>query len=289
MTIIMKLTLKNSDSSDNERLTIRKEEIPCMDSSWHYHPQYELLYISQSTGIRFVGDNVSPFVPGELVLVGPYLPHLWRNDPSYYSEVETIMVKTIVIKFQKNFIGEGTFNNPEFHEINHLLEQSSYGVSFGKKTSKKLNAELLGILDLSPAEQSIKLLDILCRLSLSVDKKMLSTTDMRQYTAEHSQRIDSILKYISDNYANEISLKDVSEVACMTTNSFCRFFKKTTNKSFTEFLNEIRVKNAARLLVQEDLPISDICVRVGYNSITNFYRQFVQIMGVTPKGYRLNL
>ena len=81
MTIIMKLTLKNSDSSDNERLTIRKEEIPCMDSSWHYHPQYELLYISQSTGIRFVGDNVSPFVPGELVLVGPYLPHLWRNEP----------------------------------------------------------------------------------------------------------------------------------------------------------------------------------------------------------------
>ena len=91
------------------------------------------------------------------------------------------------------------------------------------------------------------------------------------------------------NYENEITLNDVSEVACMTTNSFCRFFKKMTNKSFTEFLNEIRIKNAARLLAQVDLSISDICVRVGYNSITNFYRQFVLIMGVTPKNYRLNL
>lgn len=285
----MKLTLKNSDSSDNERLTIRKEEIPCMDSSWHYHPQYELLYISQSTGIRFVGDNVSPFVPGELVLVGPYLPHLWRNDPSYYSEEETIMVKTIVIKFQKNFIGEGTFNNPEFHEINHLLEQSSYGVSFGKKTSRKLHKELIEINDLTSAEKSIKLLDILCRLSVATDKVVLSSTDMRQYTTDNSQRIDTVLKYISANYATEINLKDVADVACMTTNSFCRFFKKMTNKSFTEFLNEIRIRNAARLLVQEDLSISDICEQVGYNSITNFYRQFVQIMDITPKGYRQTL
>lgn len=289
MTIIMKLTLKNLDSSDNERLIIRKEEIPCMDSSWHYHPQYELLYISQSTGIRFVGDNVSPFVPGELVLVGPYLPHLWRNDPSYYSEEETIMVKTIVIKFQKNFIGEGTFNNPEFHEINHLLEQSSYGVSFGKKTSRKLHKELIEINDLTSAEKSIKLLDILCRLSVATDKVVLSSTDMRQYTTDNSQRIDTVLKYISANYATEINLKDVADVACMTTNSFCRFFKKMTNKSFTEFLNEIRIRNAARLLVQEDLSISDICEQVGYNSITNFYRQFVQIMDITPKGYRQTL
>ena len=147
----------------------------------------------------------------------------------------------------------------------------------------------MGIVDLSPAEQSIKLLDLLCRLSRAEDKKILSSTDMRQYTTEHSQRIDMILKYISDNYAQEINLKDVSDIACMTTNSFCRFFKKITNKSFTEFLNEIRIRNAARLLIQEDLSIAEICNLVGYNSITNFYRQFVQIMHTTPKGYRINL
>lgn len=281
----MKLVLKSTDSFINERLDIVRKEIPCLDSSWHYHAQYELLYISKSLGIRFVGDNVSQFFPGELVLVGPYLPHLWRNDPSYYKEDDTNKVKTIILKFTRDFIGEGTFDHPEFADINQMLKQSKYGVSFGKEIGKSLHKELIGIVDLSPAAQSIKLLDILHRLSLTKDKKVLSSTDMRQTTTKDSQRIDTVLKYISDNYASQISLQDVSDIACMTTNSFCRFFKKTTNKSFTRFLNEVRIRNASRLLVQESLPVSEVCYMVGYNSITNFNRQFKHILGSTPKGY----
>lgn len=283
----MKLVLKNTDSFVKERLNIHKNEVPCLDSSWHYHPQYELIYISKSTGIRFVGDSVSHFSPGDLVLVGAYLPHLWRNDPSYYKDDDSMKVKTIVLKFTKDFIGKGTFNNPEFVEIKHLLEESKFGVCFGKDISKKLHDELIGIPDLSPAEQSIKLLDLLRKLSLTSKKEVLSSTDMRQYTTENSHRIDKVLKFISDNYESEINLQNVADIACMTTNSFCRFFKKMTNKSFTQFLNEVRVRNASRLLVQEDLPVTDVCYRVGYRSITNFYRQFKQIMGCTPKDYRL--
>lgn len=285
----MKLILKNTDSFTNERLNITKKEIPCLDSSWHYHAQFELLYISQSNGIRFVGDSVSQFFPGDLVLVGPYLPHLWRNDPSYYAEDDINKVKTIVIKFTRNFVGEGTFNNPEFAEINQLLEDSNYGVSFGNKTSKKMHGDLMGIIDLTPAQQSIKLMDLLCRLSMTDDKEMLSSTDMRQYTTENSQRLDTVLKYISVNYTEEISLDDVADVACMTTNSFCRFFKKMTNKSFTKFLNEVRIRNASRLLVQEEYSISEVCYSVGYKSITNFNKQFKQITGSTPRTYRETL
>jgi len=282
----MKLILKNTDSFVNERLNITKKEIPCLDSSWHYHAQYELLYISQSNGIRFVGDSVSQFFPGDLVLVGPYLPHLWRNDASYYKEKDTNKVKTIILKFTKDFIGKGTFNTPEFSDINYMLEQSKFGVCFGKSISKKLHNELIGIIDLSPAQQSIKLLDMLCRLSLTDDRTVLSFTDMRQYTTENSHRLDTVLKYISDNYANYISLNDVADISCMTTNSFCRFFKKMTNKSFIRFLNEVRIRNASRLLVQDDFPVSEVCYMVGYKSITNFNKQFKQIMGSTPKGYR---
>lgn len=282
----MKLVLKNTDSPLKERLDITKKEIPCLDSSWHYHPQYELLYISQSHGIRFVGDSVSQFSPGDLVLVGPYLPHLWRNDPSFYNEDDVNEVKTIVLKFTKDFIGEGTFKLPEFIEINKLLEESKYGVSFGREVSEAFHDDLMGIIDLPPASQTIKLLDMLYRLSLTEDKSVLSSTDMRQYTTDNSQRIDTVIKYISINYANYISLEDVSEVACMTTNSFCRFFKKMTNKSFTEFLNEVRIRNASRILAQEDMPVSEVCYSVGYNSITNFNRQFKKIMGNTPKDYR---
>jgi len=285
----MKLILKNTDSFKNERLDITKKEIPCLDSSWHYHPQYELLYISKSNGIRFVGDSVSQFFPGDLVLVGPYLPHLWRNDPSFYKEDETNKVKTIVLKFTKDFIGEGTFNLPEFSGVNRLLEQSKFGVGFGKDVSRLLHNDLVGILELTAAEQSIKMLDILCKLSLTEEKNVLSSTDMRQYTTDNSQRLDDVLKYISDNYGNDISLQDVSDVACMTTNSFCRFFKKMTNKSYVQFLNEVRIRNASRLLAQEDFPVSDVCYKVGYNSITNFNKQFKQIMGCTPNNYRSTL
>ena len=282
----MKLVLKSPESVFSNRLNIIEKELPCLDSAWHYHPEFELLYISKSTGIRFVGDSVSQFFPGDLVLVGAYVPHLWRNDSSYYQNEDVKQVKTIVIKFLQNFIGEGTFKNPEFAEINHLLEQSKFGVSFGNKISQKLHHELIEIPHLSTGEQSIKLLDLLFRLSLTEDKDVLSSTDMRQYDTGTSQRLDEVIKFISDNYASNINLQDVSDIACLTTNSFCRFFKKMTNKSFTQFLNEIRIRNASRLLIQENLPVSEVCDMVGYNSITNFNRQFKQIMGCTPQTYR---
>lgn len=282
----MKLVLKNTGNSVSERLNILKKEVPCLDAAWHYHAQFELLYISQSTGIRFVGDNVSPFSPGELVLVGPYLPHLWRNDISYYTGDDSKQVKTIITKFNKEFLGEGTFNIPYFAEINKMLDESKFGISFGTITSNDLREEIINLAEIPQVEQSIKLLHILHQLSIATDKEVLSSSDMRQYTSENSDRIDVILKYISDNYISYITLNEIAEVACMTTNSFCRFFRKMTNKSFIQFLNEVRIRNASRLLVQEDFPVSDVCYIVGFKSITNFNKQFKQIMGCTPKYYR---
>lgn len=282
----MKLVLKRPTNLRNERLHIHCKEVPCLDSAWHYHPAYELLYISKSSGIRFVGDSVAHFSPGDLVLVGSNLPHLWRNDPSYYEASSTNPVKTVVIKFRKDFIGEKTFSYPEFSAINQMLEEAKYGLYFGQKISKKLHGELIQIVDLHPAEQSIKLLGLLHQLSQTGNRKRLSSTDMRQYSTESSQRIDLVIKYISDHYASNIYLQDVADIACMTTNSFCRFFKKMTNKSFTQFLNEVRVRNATRLLLEDNLSVSQVCYMVGYNSITNFYKQFKQIMGSTPNHYR---
>ncbi len=285
----MKLVLKNIDCFYDERFhTICKED-PCLDASWHYHPQYELIYTSKSNGIRFVGDSVSQFFPGDLVLVGANLPHLWRNDPSYYKEGSEKKVKTVVLKFMKDFMGEGTFKHPEFASINQMLEQSKFGVCFGKKVGEKFHDELIGIVDLPQGEQMIKFLHLLYQLSLTEDRQVLSSADMRQYSSEPSHRLDKVIKFISDNYADNINLQDVSDIACMTTTSFCRFFKRMTNKSFTQFLNEIRVRNASRMLLEDNITVSEICYKVGYNSITNFYMQFKQIMGSTPKDYRKTL
>ncbi|WP_299838822.1 AraC family transcriptional regulator [uncultured Tenacibaculum sp.] len=283
----MKLVLKHPEEITNKKLSVSKNTTPCLDSSWHYHSQYELIYISVSHGIRFVGDSVSRFQPGDLVLVGPYLPHLWLNEPAdYKDQPDNKKVNTIVVKFTEDFIGTDTFKNPEFLKINKILKESKYGISFGQHVSDKLHNELMGLNKLSYTEQAIKLLNILNQLSLTSSKEVLSSTDMRQYTSINSTRIDTVLKYISDNYSKNISLEDISQVACMTTNSFCRFFKKVTNKSFTQFLNEVRIRNASRYLAQNNLSVSEVSYLVGYNSITNFNKQFKQIMGSTPKSYR---
>lgn len=285
----MKLVLKNTISFSNQRFYVRCNEQPCLDASWHYHPEFELLYISKSSGIRFVGDSVSPFFPGDLVLVGPYVPHLWRNTPSYYQENSEENVQTVVLKFTKDFIGQSTFQLSEFSEINSMLEESKFGIHFSKITSQDLHQELLDIINVPPPVQLIQLLKVLYKLSQEKNKTVLSSTDMRQYNTKPAHRLDEVLKYISDNYANKITLNNVADIACMTTNSFCRFFKKMTNKSFTQFLNEVRVRNASRLLLQNDLTVTDVCYMVGYNSMTNFYKQFKEITGYTPNGYRRHI
>lgn len=284
----MKLVLKKSDSVVEKKLNIYTRNVPCLDAVWHYHPEFELLYISKSNGIRFVGDSVAPFFAGDLVLVGSYIPHLWRNDPSYYKEDNTQSVNTIVTRFTNDFLGNEFFTKPEFYGISKLLEDCKFGLSFSKEISAPLHHSLTSLPELSKTEQHIRLLEILYKLSLVSENQrvILSSSDMSQTKSESSEKIDTVLKFISDNYASNISLDEISGVACMTTNSFCRFFKKMTNKSFTQFLNEIRIKNASRILVQDNIPISEVCYIVGFNSITNFNKQFKIIMGSTPKQFR---
>ncbi|MGJ8743989.1 AraC family transcriptional regulator [Polaribacter sp.] len=273
------------------KVKIEERVIPSLNVAWHFHIEFEIVYITKSHGIRFVGDNVSPFFPGDLVLVGSLLPHLWRSDPSYYDPEnpdKTNCVKTIVTKFTEDFLGQDFFKIHEFQKINKLLEEAKFGIYFSKEVSKRLHNHIIELPKLPRTEQYIKLLDLLYQLSLVdvEDRVVLSSSDMRQSTKESSERIDNVLRYISDNYASKIDLREISEVACLTTNSFCRFFKKTTNKSFTQFLNEIRIRNASRILIQQNSPISEVCYNVGFNSITNFNKQFKQIMGVTPKMFR---
>ena len=283
----MKLILNEIEDFFKRKLNVIKKDDPCFDTSWHYHPQYELIYISKSKGIRFVGDNVSQFSSGDLVLVGSNLPHLWLNDMLFQTKEEDVEI--IVLKFTDNFIGENTFNNPEFTEIKKMLDQSKFGINFGDDMVQSLHSELIDITNISYPEQLIKFIGILNKLSLATDKKELSTTNMCIATNDSYERIDVILKHISDHYTREISLNEIANIANMTTNSFCRFFKKTTKKSFTEFLNEIRVRNASRILIQEKLPIADVSFKAGFNSTTNFNKQFKQIMGSTPKEFRLEI
>ena len=281
----MKLQLKQSKSFFSEKLLSYQYDQPCLDASWHYHKEYELLYVSKGSGIRFVGDSVQEFNEGELVLVGAYLPHLWRNDLSSKIDADS-NVKIVVIKFLKDFIGKGVFENPEFYAVKDMLKSADLGVLFSKETSQEFKDRLLGFDNLNAPEKSIELLSLLHELSQEKIEKQISTLDMRQYSSENGSKLDEVMKFISINFASSISLKDVAEIACMTENSFCRYFKNLTNKSFVKFLNEVRIRNAAKLLVSTNKSISEIAMEVGFPSITNFNKQFKIVQSETPKIYR---
>lgn len=282
----MKLVLKDTVRSADSCFVVKEQTVPCLDQSWHFHSEFELILITRSSGIRFVGDSVSRFLPGDLVLVGPNLPHLWRNNPSYYAEDSEKSVSTFVIKFHPDFLGAEFFSLTEFATIQALLKKAIFGIHFGIETSKKFKKQILLLVNLNGADRVIQLLYMLNELSKCKDYILLSQSDMRQSVKDKKNRWTTVIKYMSDNYANDITLSEMADIACMTTNSFCRFFKNMTNKSFTNFLNEIRINNATRLLLQNELNISDVSYKVGYKSITNFHRQFKNIMSITPSEYK---
>ncbi|NLR91559.1 MULTISPECIES: AraC family transcriptional regulator [Flammeovirga] len=277
----MRLVFKDTEKQVNNAITIAQKNEPCHETIWHYHQQYELIYIKEGSGVRFVGDHVSSFESGQLVLISPNLPHLWKNND------DCTKMCNLVIKFDKSFMGPNTFDNPVFACINEMLSDSKYGISFSKEFGKSLEKELMNCQQLSSAEKNIFLLSLLLKLANSKCIHQLSTSDMRQQGDSNKERLDRVLKYISDNYEKDIDLQEIADIACLTSNSFCRFFKKVTNKSFKQYLNEVRIRNASRLLVQKNYQISDVCYEVGFNSITNFNKQFKMIIGKTPREYRM--
>lgn len=270
---------------------------PCLDELWHYHSQYELILITHSSGIRFVGDDVSKFLPGDLVLVGPNLPHLWRNDPSYYKpscdddedDAVDLTVRTIIIKFERDFLGQSFFETPEFHEVEDMLERSKKGIVFHTQNNLELVQEILELTKEDGLVSILSFLKVLHKLSQTTEQTTLSSTDMTGVFEDKKNRQDSIIKYISDNYSEDISLDKISSIACMTPNSFCRYFKNLTNKPFSTFLNEVRIQNAVRLISLNTDNIKNISYDVGYKSVTNFNRQFKKVMGSTPMQYKQSM
>jgi AraC-like DNA-binding protein len=235
-------------------------------------------------GIRIVGDNMSNFSPPQLALVGPWLPHLWKN-------VESVdgggMADIVVIKFNSRFQGQNIFSIPEFSEIASILDKSQHGLLFGKKAINEVKAFFIEIVEAEGADRLIKLMQILKTLSETADYQELSTSGfVLPSTIYGENRLSKIINHISNNFTKEISLEELSEEAAMTPSSLCRFFKNRTNKTLTRFINEFRVGKACQMLISGNQTISEICFNSGFNSLTTFNRVFKELKKLTPRKYK---
>jgi AraC-like DNA-binding protein/mannose-6-phosphate isomerase-like protein (cupin superfamily) len=266
---------------------VRKFGKTAFDAPYHFHEEYELTYILHGRGKRYVGSHMEDFASGDLVLLGANLPHCWKLETDEPGNEEA---SAIVIQFNANFLGEDFFNKAELQGIKKLLQKSGSGISFNSGTRNTVNKSMY---QLSEEKGNFKilisLLEILQRLSVSTEYTLL---DQQRSVAEQSraeqERINPIFAYLVDNFRGQVSLDQASNIAHMTPNAFCKYFKKITRKTFMETVIEYRLNYATQQLVQTDKPISEISFDSGFGDVSHFYKMFKHKMHQSPLNYRKN-
>lgn len=252
---------------------------------YHFHPEYELTLIVKGKGNRYVGNHMGTYDDGDLVLLGSNLPHCWKNEPLTTGEEN---VSSVVIQFAPDFLGHDFLGKPELSLITHLLKKSAHGIQFTGKTATTINA---GMQSLTLEENSFKrllgLLDLLYSLAISKEYLLLDQQGLTSpASGARSERINAILGYIIDNYKNEILLDEAAALVNMTTNAFCKYYKKTTGKTFIETVTDYRINYAIQQLIYSDRSISDICFDNGFGDLSHFYKLFKRKMKLSPLKYR---
>lgn len=267
--------------------TVRKDVVPYFRIPWHYHPELELTLILKGDGTRFVGDNIEPFHNGDLVLVGENLPHFWQNDKRYYTNDLHLHTEAIVIHFLTHFAGTDFISLPELQGIRELFSKAKQGIKISGNTQKLIAKKMKAMLKLNGMERMIELLSILNILTALPEYTFLSSQGfIHSYQSSDAERINRVHEYMMSHFREAISLNDVSAIANMSPTAFCRHFKTRTRKSFSKFLNEIRIGYACRLLTEGKMTITQICYDAGYNHLSNFNLQFKNIMKTSPYKYQ---
>ncbi len=256
---------------------------------WHFHEEYEIVYIIKSTGTRFVGNNIELFSSEDLVLLGSSVPHMYRNDIQYYQNDPERRVHAITIQFSKDFFHYSLQQYPEFTQIKNLLEEAKYGIYFDKKANHQIRKKIYQALQLEGLDLLLETIRILALMSQSKEKRLLSDENENNLTDTgiSDPRIIKVKAYLHREYTNNITLKKIADIAGMNESAFCRYFLEKTSKTCFQYINELRVTYACKLLLEKRLTITQICYEAGYNNISNFNRQFKKITGYTPTEYTL--
>lgn len=254
---------------------------------WHYHPELELHYVIQGEGVRFIGDNVSNFSAGEVLLLGENLPHTWRCNKEYFQEESDLQVEAIVIQFRPDCLGSDFLTLTEAYAIRKLYENARCGIVVKGKANQQLTELMQRSVAGTPLQRVIILLSILELLAESNEVELI-TSPYAFYRSNELEtiRLNEVCNYTLSNYEKNITLEEISSIANLSVTSFCRYFKLMTHKTFHDFLTEIRISHACRALIENRLSIEMVCFKSGFNNLSNFYRQFKRINGSTPLEYK---
>lgn len=249
----------------------------------HSHKNFELNLITAGSGRRIVGNHISSYTPGDLVLLGPNISHCWE----VLETDEGMEPECVVTHFYENIISSDFFNIPELEEVVDLLKKAHSGILFKGPKTEKVAASLNRMVELKGLERYIQLLKVFNLLLKIEDREYLALPSALPNTYDKDrEQIDKIYEYVFQNVQEGINLKDAAKLVYMEPSSFCRYFKKKTSQTFMEYVKSVRIGIAAKLLAETDKPVTHICYECGYNNLANFNHYFKVIMKKTPSEYR---
>lgn len=288
----MKSVEKRLPQEIDKSFIVFNEVGPYFPYPWHYHPEYELVMVRRSTGRRMVGDHICNFEEGDLVFMGPRIPHVWVNDPDFVDGKKNYLADAIVIQFVDNFLGQPFMQIPEMEDFRQFLKMSDRGMVIKGRAREKINSvmeEMLPSNGLQRLSSLFRIFDILSGLSKQ-EYEMLASPGSLQHThyttSDHFSRIN---EYIMRNFHEDISLPEIASVANMAVTTFCNFFKEHYRVTFVEYLNRVKIGHACKLISGKDVNVVEAAYKSGYNNLANFNKQFKKLKNMTPSEYRKKL
>lgn len=268
-------------------IALVKRDEQYLKSPFHYHPEFELVFIKEGYGSRIIGDKIESFSAGDMVFLGSNLPHVWQNDDIFYKGSNSLRAKSIVLYFNKDIFSSGFYQLQETIKINDFFLRAGRGIKIKGQTMEMVAERMEKLVDTRGFDRIIGMMEILHILSLSKDVEYIANELYQGSTMQsRCDRLSEVYAYISNNFYQDITLESIARVANLTPPSFCRLFKQQTNKHFIEYLNEVRISNACKFLMQSNLNISEVAFECGYKTISNFNKIFKKITGSSPKEYR---
>lgn len=276
--ILEEIPIKNEHS-----FRLKIDVLPHIEVPWHHHPEFELFYIEKSKGSLVVGDCIDRFNDGDMIFIGPNTPHIMKNDDSYYQKDTELHAIAWVVHFKEDSFGKEFFLLPEMQRIRKFLIKSFQGVKIEGSSKYKIIQLLKTLHSSDYSQRIIILLQILQIIAQSEDLEYLASENfVESFKQASNQKLYKIYEYVSKNFQQKIELDEAARIANMSKTAFCRFFKSKTKKTFSEFLNEMRINYARKLLAEGKLSVSQIAYECGFNSPSYFNRIFKTATGQSP-------
>lgn len=283
----MKPILRKAIPQVESSFIVRKDSGCKMRNPWHYHAECELVYFKKSMGTWLVGDYSGKFESGDIILLGGGIPHSYQHEEKYVAEKGDSDGEALITLFSPNIFGDSFLNLPESKDIKDLLELSKRGIKITGDSKEQLSLMMEEIVDAQKGRKLITLLTILQIITEKNDYELLATEGYSgQNKRIDNNRLDLVIDYTYFNYQKQITVEEVANLVNMSVHSFCRFFKEKTKKTYIQFLMEVRIGQACKFLIEEDMSSAEVGYICGYNNISHFNHQFKLMKNKSPLEFK---